>query len=93
MLEVDATEITFTSIGFAILIWMSVMMNNMYSENLKQHIRIVRLSYALQLAEYRTGEPYYTRISIPPMSYEPDLLTIYQTAEKAVAGRKRSLSM
>ena len=95
MMDVDASEITFASIGFAILLWMSVMMNRLYSENLKQHIRIARLSYGLQMAEYRTGEPYYSGISIPPMSYEPAILEIYKTGERASAstGRKRSLSM
>jgi len=93
MLEIDATEITFASITGAILLWMFVMMNRLYAENLKQNIRIVRLSYGLQLAEYRTGEPYYSGISIPPMEYEPAILAIYKTAERAVAGRKRALSM
>jgi hypothetical protein len=95
MLNVDSTEVTFVSFSLVILVWMLVMMDKLYATNLSQEMRIIRLSHNLQLAECNTGQPYYTGISIPVMSYEPNILTTYRTAKQpsTIVRRKRAFSM
>jgi hypothetical protein len=92
-MRIDASEATFTTVIFGILIWLSVMMNNLYAENLRQRYRIIHLSDNLQIAEYNTGKPYYTRISLPALEYESPILELYKRNESTKGGRGRSVSI
>jgi hypothetical protein len=85
-------EIVFTVATVLFVGWISSMMNDLYIKNLQQENRIIRLSYNLQLAEYRSGYPYYSGISMKPMSYETPLLEIYKHADEKLQ-RKRAYSM
>ncbi len=85
-------EIPYTIIVGILLTWLCIMMNDMYTTNLNQTNRIIRLSYNLQLAEYRSGYPYYSQISMKPMSYETPLLEIYRETDKKIR-RIRSQSI
>ena len=85
-------EIVFTVVVMLFVGWISRMMNDLYIKNLQQENRIIRLSYNLQLAEYRSGYPYYSEISMKPMSYETPLLEIYRNADKKLQ-RQRAQSI
>jgi hypothetical protein len=93
IIQVDASEAIFASFTLGMLIWLSVMMNNLYAENLRQRYRIMHLSNSLQMAEYQTGKPYYTGISLAPVECESSLLEIYLRADAAQGKRKRSASI
>lgn len=75
-------EIPYTIITVCVVGWLSMMLNELYIKNQTQENRIIRLSYNLQLAEYRSGYPYYSGISMKPMPYESQLLEMYRVADE-----------
>lgn len=89
---IQGEEVMIATSLLIMIVWLFTVTQQLYTETLRQQNRIIRLSYNLQLAEYQTGIPYYTGISIAPMHYETQLLEMYRARDER-RPRKRSASL
>jgi hypothetical protein len=89
---IQGEEVMIATSLLIMIVWLFTVTQQLYTETLRQQNRIIRLSYNLQLAEYQTGIPYYTDISLPPMHYETQLLEMYRARDERQP-RKRSASL